>query len=542
MRFNWLSSLFRKTRLRTKLILLVCVMFVPSVILLHIHVRYLIDSEYRQVAGAQAMNVAEITVHMPLVKRFMQGERDLFPAVASELSLLSKASQVRFIVLIDMHGIRAYHPTPRNIGKHVVGGDAGDVLEGKSYISFATGTFGRSLRALAPIHADDGRQVGAVVVGIMSDSIERTISRFVAPIWPALFFLMLGGVILAVLFSRGIINVLHGLEPEEIARSLEERVAMLSTVREGIVAVDKDARVTIVNEAAARILNNVGVCGEFLGKPVEEVVPNLRLREVLQTGRAEFDNEQNLHGTAILTNRRPIMVKGILVGAIATFRDMTEVRQLAENLTGVNRYVDALRTQSHEFLNQLHVIYGLLQKRQHAALSDYLSTLIGVRLKDHASITSGIKDPVIAGFLSSKFAKARELGIHVDLEIEGILHEIGDPKLRNGFVTIVGNLFDNGLDAMADTAEKTMAVAFTLDDDTMWIMIKDTGEGIDDDLMDKIFARYFSTKGHGRGLGLYLVLLTVDSLGGTLEIDSARGKGTTVTVQLPLQADHGANA
>lgn len=539
MRLNWLSILFRKTRLRTKLITLVCAMFVPPIILLNIHVRYLIDSEYRIVAGSQAMKVAEITSRIPLVKRFMEGDRTLLPEVRSELNLLSKASQVKFIVLIDMEGIRAYHPKDDKIGKHVVGGDEGLALEGESYISFATGTFGHSLRALVPVYADDGRQVGATIVGIMSDAIERTIARFVDPIWPALFFVMLLSVILALLFSRSIINVLHGLEPEDIAKHLEERVAMLSTVREGIVAVDINARVTLVNEEATRILNNVGVYGEFLGKPVEEVVPNSRLSDILRTGRAEFDNEQNLNGTIILTNRRPIVINSVLVGAIATFRDMTEVRQLAENLTGVNRYVDALRTQSHDFLNKLHVIYGLLQKGNYAALSDYLATLIGVRLKDHASITSGVKDAVIAGFLSSKLAKARELGIQLDLEIEGVLHEISDPNLRNGLVTVVGNLLDNGLEAMADVYEKKMTVAITLDDDFILIMIKDSGEGIDSSLMNQVFSRDFSTKGHGRGIGLFLVLLTVDSLGGTLEMDSTPGKGTMVTVEFPLHTGRG---
>ncbi|WP_338666589.1 ATP-binding protein [Pseudodesulfovibrio methanolicus] len=533
---RFFSPLFRKTRLKTKLMLMVCAMFVPPFALLDLHVHHLIDSEYRHVAGTQAMSVAEITSKMPLVKRFMQGDSALMPEIRSELTMLTKASRVKFIVLIDMHGMRTYHPVAENIGKHVVGGDAGDAIRGKSYISFATGTFGTSLRALTPIYGDDGRQVGVTIVGIMSDAIEQSIARFIAPIWPDLFFVLIFGLVMAVLFSKSIINILHGLEPEDIARRLEERVAMLSTVREGIVAIDTNARITLVNAEATRILNNIGIEGDFLGQPVEEVVPNSRLPEILVTRQPEFDNEQNLLGTIILTNRTPIMVNGTLVGAIATFRDMTEVRQLAENLTGVNRYVDALRTQSHDFLNRLHVIYGLLQKGKLKALSKYLSNLIGVRMKEHAALSSGIKDAVIAGFLSSKFNKARELGTQVEFEIEGVLPDITDPTLRNGFVTIVGNIIDNGIDAMAETEKKHMAVDFTVDDEQIWIMIQDSGEGIEDGLMDKIFTRNFSTKGRDRGLGLYLVLLTVDSLGGTLEMDSKPGKGTRVTVQLPLSA------
>lgn len=537
MHFTWLSALYRKLRLQTKLVLLVCVMFVPPVILLNIHVRNLVDTEYHRVAGARAMQVAEVAAEIPLVKRFMDGRGELLPEVKRALDMLSRASQVRFIVLIDMNGLRTYHPNPKNIGKHVVGGDTDDVLQGKSYISFATGTFGHSLRAMVPIRADDGRQTGAVVVGIMADAIERTIARFVGPIWPTLFFLLLFGVFLAALSSWNIIEMLQGLEPEEIARRLEERGAMLRTVREGIVAVDTNARITLVNDEAERLLRAAGVRGEFTGRPVEEVVPNSRLREILQTGDAEFDCEQNLHGKIILTNRTPIRVKGSLVGAIATFRDMTEVRRLAEDLTGVNRYVDALRTQSHEFLNKLHVIYGLLQKDRREELADYLAMLIGLRSKDHETIATGIKDPVIAGLLSSKLAKARELGIRCDLEVEGTLGEIFDPKLRNGIVTIVGNIVDNSVDAMVDTPEKRMAMGFAMDADRMWITVADSGEGIEEAMLDRIFQRNVSTKGQGRGLGLYLVLLTVDSLGGLLEMDSAPGQGTRVTVHLPISKE-----
>ncbi len=511
-------------------------MFLPPVVLLNIHVHYLIDSEYRNVAGDQAMNVATITAEMPRVKRFMQGERALLPELGQELDMLADASQVKFIVLIDMNGIRAFHPVRENIGLHVEGGDAGDGLMGKSYISFAQGTFGYSLRAFQPIWSDDGKQIGVVIVGIMSDAIERTIARFMAPVWPGLFVLLLVALLVAVLFSRSITRILHGLEPEEIARRLEERVAMLSTVREGIVAVNTRARITLVNAEATRILNAAGVHGDFIGKPVDEVVPNSRLNEIIASGRAEYDNEQDLHGTVILTNRTPILVNGSLVGAIATFRDMTEVRRLAEDLTGVNRYVDALRTQSHEFLNRLHVIYGLVQKGKYAALSTYLSNLIGMRLKDNAAIASGVRDAVIAGFLSSKFTKARELGVQVEFEIEGELEELYDPKLRNGLVTVLGNVIDNGLDAMAEADKKHMAVAFTVDDENIWIRITDSGEGIPAELMNSVFTRNFSTKGAGRGIGLYLVLLTVNSLGGTLEMDSVPQRGTSVTVQLPRTA------
>ncbi|HCH76202.1 MAG TPA: histidine kinase, partial [Pseudomonas sp.] len=73
------------------------------------------------------------------------------------------------------------------------------------------------------------------------------------------------------------------------------------------------------------------------------------------------DREFSLNGRAILANRAPIRHQGRVIGAIATFRDKSEVNALAEQLTGVSRYAEALRAATHEFKNKLHVLLGLAQ-------------------------------------------------------------------------------------------------------------------------------------------------------------------------------------
>ncbi|WP_032796190.1 Spo0B domain-containing protein, partial [Streptococcus sobrinus] len=63
------------------------------------------------------------------------------------------------------------------------------------------------------------------------------------------------------------------------------------------------------------------------------------------------------------------------VGAIATFRDKTEVKHLAEQLSGVKMYANALRAQSHEFMNKLHVILGLVQLKEYDDLGTYIKDI-----------------------------------------------------------------------------------------------------------------------------------------------------------------------
>ena len=70
-----------------------------------------------------------------------------------------------------------------------------------------------------------------------------------------------------------------------------------------------------------------------------------------------------------------VVSNGKVVGALATFRDLAEVRQMAEELTGVKRYVEALRAQAHEFRNKLHVINGLIINQRYTELSAYVQHL-----------------------------------------------------------------------------------------------------------------------------------------------------------------------
>lgn len=143
--------------------------------------------------------------------------------------------------------------------------------------------------------------------------------------------------------------MLLGLEPYEITRLVEERQAMLASVREGVLAVDDQARITLVNPAAERLLVSTGLGKPPLGRPIAEYLPTSGLPEVLASASEQLDREFSLNGLAILANRAPIRHQGRVIGAIATFRDKSEVNALAEQLTGVSRYAEALRAATHEF-------------------------------------------------------------------------------------------------------------------------------------------------------------------------------------------------
>ncbi len=91
------------------------------------------------------------------------------------------------------------------------------------------------------------------------------------------------------------------------------------------------------------------------------MIPDTRLPEILQLNQPVYNRELQVRNLNILSNRVPIKVNNHTVGAVAIFQDRTEVKKLAEELTGVKSFVSALRVQNHEYMNKLHPIAGLIQ-------------------------------------------------------------------------------------------------------------------------------------------------------------------------------------
>ncbi|MDK2886237.1 MAG: hypothetical protein PWP54_795 [Thermosipho sp. (in: thermotogales)] len=109
---------------------------------------------------------------------------------------------------------------------------------------------------------------------------------------------------------------------------------VLESIVEGVIIVDKGARILYINKTAVRLLN---LSGDFIGKPVTEVIPNTRLHIVVRTGIPEIDEVQHVGENIIVTSRIPLKDKNDnIVGAVAVFRDITSVRKLAEEITNLH--------------------------------------------------------------------------------------------------------------------------------------------------------------------------------------------------------------
>ncbi|TSJ89360.1 two-component system sensor histidine kinase DcuS [Gilliamella apicola] len=529
--------LFNKLPLKVKLISLICLVFILSVIAQNIYIVHVVNNEYLINSRQRVENIANIiSTSQTIIQEIQNPTPQNIASIQAKTEQSRALTQTDFIVIFNMQGVRYSHPDRNKIGQTIVGGDEQRALKGESYTSIAKGTLGDSVRAFKPIMNDKNQQIGAVLVGQTLQKINHLASRTSQPIWLSLFASLSIAILLAYLLSRNIKKILYGLEPIQMAQLFAERNAIIRTVKEGIVVINREGLITQINDEAIRILRIQKDKENIIGLPVGDFIPNTRLYEVMISGNAEYDCEQNINGVVILTNRTPLFVNDALVGAIASFRDMTEVRKLAENLTGVNRYADALRSQSHEFNNKLHVIYGLAFNDNKLELIDYLEEIIGNQQAESKLVSQYIKDPIIAGFLNSKFSRARELNVTLTFNIDGILAPIIDTSVTHSLVTILGNLIDNGLDAVQFLDDKQIKVSLVIDNTNFEIEINDNGEGISENDIQYIFQKGYSTKGDNRGFGLYLVLASIDELDGHIQLcDSDNKKGTCFKVLLPLK-------
>jgi len=378
--------------------------------------------------------------------------------------------------------------------------------------------------------------VGVVLVGIHVDDIERAVSSNRNRIFITLLLVMAIGIAGAVLLARSVKKTLFGLEPAGIAKLLEERNAMLYSVKEGVLAIDLTGRITLANEAAARMLLAGGTVGDPIGQPVDTYVPNTGLTRVLKTGLPELDQEQDLSGIHIITNRVPIVVNGAIVGAIATFRDKTEINQLAEELTGVRSYVEALRSQAHEFMNKLHVILGLVRLESYDQLTGYIKRIVGDQEVEVGFVGKRIKNPVIAGLVLSKLSKSRELGVCMVVEQNTFVPADFGEAVNHGLVTILGNLLDNALEAVQDAVEKMVSLTVQEADGQIVIRVCDSGLGLPPEIQEHMFQKGFSTKAKDRGFGLYLVNSSIKRLNGSISFETL-ARGTEVSVLIPVREE-----
>ena len=522
----------RPMKLNTLVTLMVCAIIGSVLLVVFALYSVQITRATRDDVKDTALGIARTLADSPEIQRgLMQApQENIIQPIAQAVT---KRNDLLFTVVTDMRGIRYSHPNEALLGLHFIGDDLTPALEGKENVSVNRGALAEALRVFTPVYDAQHEQIGVVVVGISLNKVEEQIARGrLNAVWTILFSIFMSSMAIWGLV-RVLKRILFGLEPYEISALFEQRQAMLQSLREGVLAVDIHGRVTMINQTAREILLLPA------GKQTENTSAPLlaSLRDVSKTGVARQDQEISCNGRLLLCNMVPVKSQDRVIGAITTFRDKTEVSQLMQRLDGMVNYVDALRAHTHEFMNKLHVILGLLNIKRYDKLEEYILQTAHHYQTDIGTIQSKVKSPVVAGFLLGKINRAKEAGVTLTLADESQIPDTASEEQVAVLITALGNLIENALDAMEGQQEGEIGLLLHYQNGWLSCEVSDDGPGIDPTQLESIFTKGFSTKGENRGVGLFLARQQIQNLGGDISVESEPGVFTQFFVHIPWDSE-----
>lgn len=443
-------------------------------------------------------------------------------------NVIEQVDNVDIISVVDNNGKRYYHPTKSEIGKVFVGGDEKRILsQGKSYISQAEGTLGKQLRAFSIVKDENGKQIGFVMVSTLIDNVNKTNIEMISSYLAIGIILLFICILLSIYLSDSIKETLLGYEPTKFAKLYLQKEEVLNSLEEGIVAVDNCGKINLLNTALVKMLRKKDK-SEIEGKLITDIFENENILGLIKSKKEIYNKEILVQDEVIIVNSIPITEQKKLMGSVLIFRNKTEVTRLAEELTGVNQVIDALRANTHEFMNKLHVVLGLIQMDEIEEAKNYIVNINEEQKNLMHLIIDKIKDPTIAALIIGKVRRAKEQGIELNIDTNSYLENHNRFLSRNNLITILGNLIENAIDSInkKDDEIKEINLFIYNDEKSLMINIDDTGTGILEENLQKIYEKGFSTKGQNRGVGMYLIKNIVENCNGEINVESEVDVGT----------------
>lgn len=209
-----------------------------------------------------------------------------------------------------------------------------------------------------------------------------------------------------------------------------------------------------------------------------------------------------------------------------------QTRLLSDTLESAESLNQRLRAQRHDFLNHLQVVYGLMEMDEYAEARAYIERVYG----DIQEVSRMMRtaNAAVNALLAAKQAAAEKRGISFDVGIGSRLDGLPVPAWE--MCRILGNLFDNAMDALEGRKGAAIGVELREDIRSFSFRVTDNGHGIPEDDLERIFRPGYSTRGrrdgHGEGMGLPIVRELVEQFGGTVQVESEPGR-TVFTCCMP---------
>ncbi|MEV5193347.1 sensor histidine kinase [Streptomyces clavifer] len=451
---------------------------------------------------------------------------------------------IAFVTIMDPDRVRWTHPHPSEIGRTFIGNTA-PALRGETFTETYTGTLGPSIRVVTPIR-DGDRIVGLVSAGITVERVSTQVREQLGALGMAAgAALALGGLGTYVINAR-LRRHTHGMNARELGRMHDYHEATLHAVREGLLMLDGQRRIALINDAGRELL---GLTHASVGRKVDELALPAPLTGALLAAEPRVDEVHLTSDRVIVVNTSPV-VGGEQRGTVVTLRDHTELQALSGELDSERGFTMALRSQAHEAANRLHTVVSLIELDRVEEAVEFATAELELAQVLTDRVVGAVAEPVLAALLLGKAAQANERGVELVLAEDSLIDDGALPRSMapRDLVTILGNLIDNAVDAASEagtggeaplpaqrTATRALVTVTALTEGGELLMrVADTGGGIGPDDADEVFRRGWTTHGTGRGLGLALVRQAVHRNGGTVTLDRGPVGGAEFTVRLPL--------
>jgi signal transduction histidine kinase len=342
---------------------------------------------------------------------------------------------------------------------------------------------------------------------------------------------------------------------------------MVAGMRNGVLAFTRDGRLTLINDEAYRIFD-VAPQPHDLGRPIADVLQGhpevVRvLNTVFEVHHLPNRAELRLRPSGMVIGYTLALVRddsGRVIGASMFFKDLTRVEQLEERerlrdrLAAVGEMAAAIAHEVKNPLAGIEVMAGLLRRKTaespeaqkvltdiiteakmaNKIVQEVLEFVRPIRLQvDRTAVGDAIRSAVQ---LADTKVKRGDIG--VEMRVPDTLPQIhGDPhQLTQLFTNLLTNAYEamEGRGRVTITANPTRMEDGAQGRDAILVELADEGPGMPSDVADRVFSPFFTTKPQGSGLGLAIVRKIVDAHDGSIDMQTAPGRGTNVRVTLPI--------
>lgn len=326
----------------------------------------------------------------------------------------------------------------------------------------------------------------------------------------------------------------YRMEPEQVDQIVRERAALLESIADAAIGIDRDGGLLWFNSTAGDLL---ALTDADIGRDAEEL---LSAASGGSGGRA-LDAHLIQIGDRVLMMSADLDVSQVAgESRLVMLRDYSRDAALLRALDGAQNHIDALRSRGHEFANTLHIIEGLLEMAEPDRALDFVRA--GGVSGEFGMPADGVEDPSVRALVYAHRARARERGISLVVSPGAALPDLAgaDQGFIETSLLIVGNFLSNAVESCSTgDAVQLMILTSEAPDGSGLVVnftVDDSGPGIPEHLRERVFSLGMSTKTgrDARGYGLAIVRGAVIRLGGDCACRPSELGGMRFEASIPV--------